>query len=181
MVKDSLIFKIFIRFLKEKNIFYVFKKQINNTYFMNLDSIINIHICNLHSLALFNTNYENKLYNFLSSKKNVDEFTNIVSFYTKKYVYKFLEEEKIKHKFAINLYKLNYINKDIGIKSFKASKHEDKLINIYIDECLKGNNVLASNFFFSAFSWGDTAQGYGYWSDLNIKYKKFMLHNLLNK
>lgn len=186
MIKDSLVFKIFIRFLKEKNMFHVFKKTISNDYFMELDNFIKIHNCSLTSLALFshlnlNNDYYKILYNFLFKRENINEFTNIASFYTKKFINKFLEEEKIKRKFVINLYELNYINKDIKIKSFKSSKHGDKLINLYIDELLENKNILANNFFFSAFSWGDTPQGYNYWADINLKYKNYMSQNLLNK
>lgn len=184
MIKDSLIFKIFIRFLKEKNMFHIFKKTISNDYFMNLDTIIKVNNCGLASLTLFsylNNDYNKIFYNFLFKKKNISEFTNIVSFYTKKFINKFLEEEKIKRKFVINLYELNYINKDIKIKSFKSSKHGDKLINLYIDELLENNYILANNFFFSAFSWENTKQGYLYWSNMNLKYQNFMSQNLLNK
>lgn len=184
MIKDSLIFKIFIRFLKEKNMFHIFKKTISNNYFMNLDTIIKVNNCSLTSLALFsylNNDYNKIFYNFLFKKENISEFTNIVSFYTKKFINKFLEEEKIKRKFVINLYELNYIDKDIKIKSFKSSKHGDKLINLYIDELLENKYILASNFFFSAFSWEDTPQGYSYWANINLKYKNYMSQNLLNK
>lgn len=184
MIKDSLIFKIFIRFLKEKNMFHIFKKTISNTYFMDLDNFIKIHNCSLTSLALFsylNNDYNKIFYNFLFKRENINEFTNIVSFYTKKFINEFLEEEKIKRKFVINLYELNYIDKDIKIKSFKSSKHGDKLINLYIDELLENKYILANNFFFSAFSWEDTPQGYSYWANINLKYKIFMTKNLLNK
>lgn len=184
MIKDSLIFKIFIRFLKEKNMFHIFKKTIGNNYFMDLDNFIKIHNCNLTSLALFSylkNDYNKIIYDFLFKRENINEFTNIVSFYTKKFINKFLEEEKIKRKFAINLYELNYINKDIKIKSFKFSKHGDKLINIYIDELLENKYILANNLFFSAFGWEDTPQGYDYWANINLKYKIFMTKNLLNK
>ena len=186
MIKDSLVFKIFIRFLKEKNMFHVFKKTISNDYFMELDNFIKIHNCSLTSLALFshlnlNNDYYKILYNFLFKRENINEFTDIVSFYTKKFINKFLEEEKIKRKFVINLYELNYIDKDIKIKSFKSSKHGDKLINLYIDELLENKYILVGNFFFSAFSWGDTPQGYSYWADINLKYKNYMSQNLLNK
>lgn len=184
MVKDSLIFKIFIRFLKEKNMFHIFKKTIGNHYFMDLETIIKTNNCSLTSLAVhgyLNNDYNKIFYNFLFKRENINEFTNIVSFYTKKFINKFLEEEKIKRKFVINLYELNYINKDIKIKSFKSNKHGDKLINLYIDELLENKYILANNFFFSAFSWEDTPQGYSYWADINTKYKKFMSQNLLNK
>lgn len=186
MIKDSLIFKIFIRFLKEKNMFHIFKKTISNDYFMNLDTIIKVNNCSLTSLALFsylnlNNDYYKIFYNSLFKRESISEFTNIVSFYTKKFINKFLEEEKIKRKFVINLYELNYINKDIKIKSFKSSKHGDKLINLYIDELLEDNYILANNFFFSAFSWDDTPQGYSYWANINLKYKNYMSQNLLNK
>lgn len=186
MIKDSLVFKIFIRFLKEKNMFHIFKKTISNDYFMNLDTIIKVNNCSLTSLALFsylnlNNDYYKIFYNSLFKRESISEFTNIVSFYTKKFINKFLEEEKIKRKFVINLYELNYINKDIKIKSFKSSKHGDKLINLYIDELLEDNYILANNFFFSAFSWGDTPQGYNYWANINLKYKNYMSQNLLNK
>lgn len=186
MIKDSLVFKIFIMFLKEKNMFHVFKKTISNDYFMDLDNFIKIHNCSFTSLALLsnlnlNNDYYKILYNFLFKRENINEFTNIVSFYTKKFINKFLEEEKIKRKFVINLYELNYINKDIKIKSFKSSKHGDKLINLYIDELLENKYILANNFLFSAFSWGDTPQGYSYWANMNLKYKNYMSQNLLNK
>lgn len=184
MVKDSLIFKIFIRFLKEKNMFHIFKKTIRNNYFSDLETFIKVNNCSLTSLGLFsylNNDYYKIFYNFLFKRENINEFTNIASFYTKKFINKFLEEEKIKRKFVINLYKLNYINKDIKIKSFKSSKHGDKLINIYIDELLENKYILVGNFFFSAFSWQDTPQGYGYWADINMKYKNYMSQNLLNK
>ena len=184
MIKDSLVFKIFIRFLKEKNMFHIFKKTISNNYFSDLNTIIKAHNCSFTSLALFSylkNDYNKIFYNFLFKKENINEFTNIVSFYTKKFVNKFLEEEKIKRKFVINLYELNYIDKDIKIKSFKSSKHGDKLINIYIDELLENKYILANNFFFSAFSWEDTPQGYSYWANINLKYRNFMSKNLLNK
>lgn len=186
MIKDSLVFKIFIRFLKEKNMFHVFKKTISNDYFMELDNFIKIHNCSLTSLALFshlnlNNDYYKILYNFFFKRENINEFTDIVSFYTKKFINKFLEEEKIKRKFVINLYELNYIDKDIKIKSFKSSKHGNKLINLYIDELLENKYILVGNFFFSAFSWQDTPQGYSYWADINLKYKNYMSQNLLNK
>ena len=184
MVKDSLVFKIFIRFLKEKNMFYIFKKTIRNNYFSDLETIIKVNNCSLTSLAVYsylNNDYNKTFYNFLFKRENINEFTNIVSFYTKKFINKFLGEEKIKHKFVINLYELNYINKGIKIKSFKSSKHGDKLINLYIDELLENKYILANNFFFSAFSWEDTPQGYSYWADINLKYKNFMSQNLLNK
>lgn len=184
MIKDSLIFKIFIRFLKEKNMFHIFKKTISNNYFIDLDTIIKMHNCSLTSLALYsylNNDYSKIFYNFIFKRENINEFTNIVSFYTKKFINKFLEEEKIKRKFVINLYELNYIDKDIKIKSFKSSKHGDKLINLYIDELLENKYILANDFFFSAFSWEDTPQGYSYWANINLKYKIFMTKNLLNK
>lgn len=186
MIKDSLIFKIFIRFLKEKNMFHIFKKTISNNYFMNLDTIIKVNNCSLTLLALFSylnndNDYYKIFYNFFIQKGNTNEFTNIVNLYTKKFINKFLEEEKIKRKFVINLYELNYINKDIKIKSFKSSKHGDKLINLYIDELLENNYILANNFFFSAFSWENTPQGYSYWANINVKYKNYMSQNLLNK
>lgn len=184
MVKDSLVFKIFIRFLKEKNMFHIFKKTIDNHYFMDLETFIKVNNCSLTSLGLFsylNNDYYKIFYNFLFKRENINEFTNIASFYTKKFINKFLEEEKIKRKFVINLYELNYINKDIKIKSFKSSKHGDKLINLYIDELLENKYILANNFFFSAFSWQDTPQGYSYWANMNLKYKNYMSQILLNK
>lgn len=184
MVKDSLVFKIFIRFLKEKSMFHIFKKTIRNNYFNDLNTFIKVNNCSLTSLALFsylNNDYYKIFYKFLFKRENINEFTNIVSFYTKKFINKFLEEEKIKRKFVINLYELNYINKDIKIKSFKSRKHGDKLINLYIDELLEDNYILANNFFFSAFRWQDTEQGQVYWANINLKYKNFMSQNLLNK
>lgn len=74
MIKDSLIFKIFIRFLKEKNMFHIFKKTISNDYFMNLDTIIKVNNCGLASLTLFsylNNDYNKIFYNFLFKKKNI--------------------------------------------------------------------------------------------------------------
>ena len=78
MIKDSLVFKIFIRFLKEKNMFHIFKKTISNDYFMNLDTIIKVNNCSLTSLALFsylnlNNDYYKIFYNFLFKRESISQ------------------------------------------------------------------------------------------------------------
>ena len=54
MIEDSILFKIFIRFLKEKNIFNIYKKIVNKEYFIDINKKKKLYFSNNFTIQIFN-------------------------------------------------------------------------------------------------------------------------------
>lgn len=133
------------------------KKRIENDDILTIEDIfINFKIlCDSKNKQDFINKFIQLIYSFINS-----EVTN------------FLNENDALNIFISNLKELRQIN-------YSISDKKPKKINEYI-KYLINKEIEPFDFIVYAFEWRYTPQGFTYWSDLDMKYRKFLTAKLFN-
>lgn len=187
MIKDSMLYRVLIRFLKEKHMFHLYRKCIGNDYFEIIDSTYYHYTSSILTLFAFrnknNTSDQITLNtNIFWSYINVNEFNRILTLMFKEDFIKFMEENSLINVFASNLLNsknFSMLNLDFGNKiNLKKQESKYKIINIYLDAFID-NGYCILEILYKAFSWAQTKEGYPYWADANSLYLNFIWNKML--
>lgn len=176
MIKNSILFKIFIRYLKEKGVFNLYKSKVTDSYFTKLDYNYKTYTNSAFTyLSFFNfTNcYDTELSKFLTHYKNVNEFRIILNLYLKKYCISFLEEKGLSKLLVHNVmhYHFSYIHIRIAHNvNLNKKSNVDKIINRIIDYFIIENESLIE-LLSNTFDTFATDEGHNFWYN---KYKEFI-------
>lgn len=190
MVKDSILFKIFSRYLKEKGWFNEYKKCIPNTYFTTLETRSQLFPSSL--LAKFKItdgNYKYKhniseINRLFGNNDNIMEFNTIINAYLKDYCISFFKEYDLIETFTEALIKCKNSTRFIYIIPDYQNIHDKKcqyeIFNAYLDAYLKKSFSLF-NFINYAFTWNSTKNGHKYWYDMHELLKNYLWDKLLKQ
>lgn len=183
MNKYPLLLKLYVRFLKEKNMFHIFKPYIGNKSFINVKAIFertysNLLTCMyqsiLHSYLTENLN-TNKMYSFIYNEKNSKEFNEILLIATSKIIIEFLNEMNLVNKF---IYNYNKQDKRHIIFSKDNNKYStDKTLNKHFFS-LEIDCSTPFSFFSAAFRWSETDEGDMYWRNISEHFRKYLWNKL---
>lgn len=188
MVKDSILFEIFVRYLKEKGWFNEYKKCIPSNYFTALETRFRYFSNSILEIFKIIDGKKQYKYNILELNKlighndNISEFNNIINSYLLEYCISFIEEYDLLGIFTKTLvtYKnstqIPFIVPDY--KNIYDKKCQYKILNTYLDAYLRTNHDLF-NLINYAFTWGNTDKGYDYWYDMHHLLKNYLWSKLL--
>lgn len=184
MVKDSILFKIFIRYLKEKGVFNLYKSKVTDSYFTKLDYEYKAYTNNAFTyLSFFNftNSYNAEISKFLYNNKNVKEFRQILNLYLKKYCINFLEEKCLSKLLIHNImhYRFSYIRVRIAHNvNLNKKSNVDRLLNKIIDYFITENESLIE-LLSSSFNSFETDEGYEFWNYKNKEFIEYINNKLL--
>lgn len=169
MKQQPIIFRILIRYLKEKGIFNEYRHFFSTE---NLNNALYEIKSNRTSLFLYSFRIKNdnaKIINlFLTNSSNEIEFNKIICYYLRDYAKLFLIQNGIYDDFVKN-------RKIYLVKTNKNTTYKDNndLIDSYIDS-LANSNYSMKDFMFNAFSWFYGSKS-GLWSSMHDKYVQYIL------
>lgn len=129
MVKDSILFEIFVRYLKEKGWFNEYKKCIPNTYFTALEKRFRYFPNSvLEIFKIIDGNYKYKhniseINRLFGNNDNIMEFNTIINAYLKDYCISFFKEYDLIETFTEALIKCKNSTRYIYIYNTRLSKH----------------------------------------------------------
>ncbi len=154
-MQKKYLFELLFRFLKEKNLFFKFKK-IFNLYI--LERIIDIDGTNCNSVFYIINQHSSNSINYPNINK---EFNRIIFLTCKKEILSFIVHNKLTTK----------INN--GIANFSNENYNN--LNGYIDYFfVMGYPPL--KFFTYMFSWTETEEGLDYWDSINKLFVKKIIN-----
>lgn len=185
MLKDTLIFKIFLRFLKEKNIIIPFKNSFYEIYYKHIKSYMNSVEDNEILLAF--TYFEiygkhdvmSSFNDFCMNRQNNIEFNRILLYAMKPYYKEFLIKNKILNRFLFNLYYSKLEMLEIKIDRNNIKKYADLIIDKYLELMVRFNYPVFS-FIRNAFGFSVTNEGISYWQEINEDFKKFIRKKMMS-
>ena len=118
----------------------------------------------------------------LSNKVQLDESDKYYDFvnYINKIIYLFIQNEIINF-LKINCAAFNFISnlKELRQIGYYSSDIKPNNIDEYIEYLIE-KDITPFDFIVYAFEWRYTPQGFTYWNDLDIKYRKFLTTKLFN-
>lgn len=186
MFQDSILYKIFLRYLKEKNMSLYFFKCNSKGYLINVEyRIISENTNNL--LSAFSLNYFPKLWSndrkfndFCNNWNNNNEFNSIILFAMKPYIKEFLIKEGIVNSFIENVCEFNKYVKTSIPENKRTKSNIDLIINEYLNYLIYNNDSI---FYFirRSFYYFLSGKDTDLWYDLDRKFKKYIIETLLSK
>lgn len=176
MNKFSLFFKIFIRYLKEKNMYHLAKPYISDEILsIGKENQVLDRILDWIGINIFFTSKErlpSNLINFFCNDYNNKEFNSLLTVFCKNEIKKFITREDHKNILLEGLYMKNFQrNMDNGI----SSSNHNKLLEIAINEMIDAHKspfLLILNSF--RFQYNDVL----FWLNKSKEYEKFIWHYL---
>lgn len=118
----------------------------------------------------------------LSNRIQLDEPDKYYDFVNQinKIIYLFIQNE-INNFLKINCASFNFVSnlKELRQIEYSSSDINPNNIDEYIEYLIE-KDITPFDFFVYAFEWRYTPQGFTYWSDLDIKYRKFLTAKLFN-
>ena len=171
-MKNNRLLKLLCRFLKERGMYTEFYKVLSQVPY----SIFN------KSLVLYWTHHQDFLYylgskynktsrkfkSFTISPNNNQTFNKIVFIDCKLQILKFIDENNLRIKINENLKLINCLISDKCVD-----------FNDYMNAAIeKGNSPLS--LILDIFHWSRSIEGYDYWSDINFKFKNYLMDYLVN-
>lgn len=184
MVKDTILFEIFVRYLKEKGWFNEYKKCIPSNYFTALEARFRYFPNSvLETFKIIDGKEQYKELNKLIDH-NISEFNNIINSYLLEYCISFIEEYDLLGIFTKTLvtYKkytlITFILPDY--KNIYDKKCQYEILNTYLNAYLKTNYALF-NLINYAFTWSDTDKGHDYWCDMHQLLQNYLWSKLLKQ
>lgn len=189
MIKDSILFKIFVRFLKEKNMFSAYKSIVNKEHILNIITKNMKYFSGNFILQIFdakrNTILRDKEFyitDFLRKIGNNIEFDLILTHLFKDEGKKFLEKKGILYKFSLEMFlhekRCSESLKHINLDNLKF--HTDEIINWHLSNLIKDKQSIF-NFILRAFYWGDTEDGMAFWDNIHELFVKEMWEKILTR
>lgn len=190
-MKDSLLYKIFIRFLKENNYFNAYKKCISGEYFDDLNSKHSLYASSLLQLFTFNkiNNEDNKEYkveinHFLNHRYYIDIFCNIINQYLKKYCIEYIIQNNLLDIFVKTLIECKrscFIIYSIPTyNDINDEKTQFKILNKYVNKLME-NDITLFELINYAFTWSISKNGHGFWDNINTAFTNYLWDKLLIK
>lgn len=186
MMKDSILFEIFVRYLKEKGWFNEYKKCMPNNYFTALETRFrNFPNSVLEIFKIIDGKEQYKELNkLIGHNDNISEFNKIINSYLLEYCISFIEEYDLLGIFTKTLvtYKkyalITFILPDY--KNIYDKKCQYEILNTYLNAYLRTNHALF-NLINYAFTWSDTDKGHDYWYDMHQLLKNYLWGKLLKQ
>lgn len=184
MIQDTVLFKVFIRFLKEKNMFNTYKLYASDKYFNRIEEKLKTNPELISFLPVFSFSYteidSNKVTHinwFFNDLNNIIEFKFIINNLIKNTCISFLEENNILEKFITNV--LNYnkasianiiISNNINLSDNKyVYKISSTLINCFIEKRLSLTMLLDLSF-----NTNISKEGKSFWINKSKELKKYI-------
>lgn len=184
MIKNSILFKIFIRYLKEKGVFNLYKSKVTDSYFTKLDYNYKTYTNSAFtylSFFIFTNCYDTEIYKFLTHYKNVNEFRIILNLYLKKYCISFLEEKGLSKLLVNNImhYHFSYIHIRIAHNvNLNKKSNVDKIINRIIDYFIT-ENISLIELLSNTFDTFATDEGHNFWYNKYHEFIEYINNKLL--
>lgn len=183
MKTHPLLTKLYFRFLKEENVFHLFKPYVNYEAISNIKNVFNRTQRNLltclyksiqdtHSNKILN---DEEIYNFINNEKNLRNFNEIMLIATSKLIINFLNERNLTNKFIDN-YKKQDTSNIIYSKSNKKYSNEETINKHFLS--LEVDFSTPFSFFSTAFRWSATDEGDGYWRNINEQFRIYLWNKL---
>lgn len=185
MIQESILYKIFLRYIKEKNMSTHFFKCYTKDYFNYVERCINSDGNNdllikfyIHNPRPFS--YASKFNNFCNSWNNNAEFNLVILYAMKPFIKDFLNDEGVLKLFIKNLCKYNVDIKNL-IQEEKITKNNiDLILDTYINNlAFKHENIF--QFIKNAFSVWHDPENITLWRELNKKFNDYIKEKLLSK
>ena len=185
MLLESILYKIFLRYIKEKNMSTHFFKCYTKDYLNYVERRI-ISDCNndlLIKFYIYNPrpfSYASKFNNFCNSWNNNTEFNLVILYAMKPFIKDFLNDESVLKLFIKNLCKYN-VNIKILIQKEKITKNNtDLILDTYINNlAFEHENIF--QFINNAFSVWHDPENITLWRELNKKFNDYIKEKLLSK
>lgn len=186
MLQESILYKIFLRYLKEKNMSTQFFKCNVNKYLSRIEKNIRNDASGdlLYRFSLsyysMSKNTDDYRYNeFCGNWSNNIEFNLIILYAMKPYVKDFLKKEGVLKSFLKNLCEYNSHVQSLNIEENSIIKNTDLILDTYIDY-LASQRESIFRFINRAFNFwrvGNT----DLWHELNKKFNDYIIEKLLSK
>lgn len=186
MLQESILYKIFLRYLKEKNISTQFFKCHVNKYLRLIEDNIRNDASGdlLYRFSLryysMSKNTDDYRYNeFCGNWCNNIEFNLILLYAMKPYVKDFLKKEGVLKSFLKNLCEYNSHIQSLNIEENSIIKNTDLILDTYIDYlALQRESIFRFiNRAFNFWRVGNT----DLWSELNKEFNDYIIEKLLSK
>lgn len=179
MIKDSLFIKVLTRYLKEKEMFHIFRKYIDDEVMTSIDK----NKCYAYGYLLSRLGniisdiYGNKLKNenlkFFHNFSNQSEFHSLLLEKCKDIMNEFMSDKNYKHLFSYNL--LLQRRKILMLYGFKGDyiyPNDDIIIAYYNYMTNKG--ISPFNYISAAFDWYSSNEKYSFWYKIDVEYRIFL-------
>lgn len=186
MLQESILYKIFLRYLKEKNMSTQFFKCNVNKYLSRIEKNIRNDASEdlLYRFSLshysMSKNTDDYRYNEFCGNwsKNI-EFNLIILYAMKPYVKDFLKKEGVLKSFLKNLCEYNSHIQSLNIEENSIIKNTDLILDTYIDYlALQRESIF--RFINRAFNFCRVGN-INLWSKLNKKFNDYIIEKLLSK
>lgn len=186
MLQESILYKIFLRYLKEKNMSTQFFKCHVNKYLRLIENNIRDDasgdLLYRFSLRYYSRskNTDDYRYNeFCGNWSNNIEFNLIILYAMKPYVKDFLKKEGVLKSFLKNLCEYNSHIQSLNIEENSIIKNTDLILDTYIDYlALQRESIF--RFINRAFIFW-RVDNTDLWSDLNKNFNDYIIEKLLSK
>lgn len=183
MKTHPLLTKLYFRFLKEENVFYIFKPYINYKVISNIknefdNTHYNLLICLYESIQNTHLNEilnDEEMHDFIYNDKNLRNFNEIMLIATSKLIINFLNERNLTNKFIDN-YKKQYTRNIIYSKSNNKYSNEETINKHFLS--LEVDFSTPFSFFSTTFRWSATDEGDGYWRNINEHFRIYLWSKL---
>lgn len=187
MKTHQLLTKLYFRFLKEENIFYIFKPYVNYKVISNVKNVFdhtqhNLLTClyksiqDIHSNEILN---DEEMYDFIYNDTNLRNFNEIMLITTSKLIINFLNERNLTNKFIDNYKKQNKDTCNIIYSKSNNKYSNEETINKHFLS-LESDVCTPLSFFSTAFRWSATDEGDGYWRNINEHFRRYLWGKLID-
>lgn len=185
MLQESILYKIFLRYLKEKNMSTQFFKCNVNKYLRliekNIRNDVSGDLLYRFSLRYYSmSNTDDYRYNeFCGNWSNNIEFNLIILYAMKPYVKDFLKKEGVLKSFLKNLCEYNSHIQSLNIEENSIIKNTDLILDTYIDYLASQRDSIF-RFINRAFNFW-RVDNTNLWSELNKEFNDYIIEKLLSK
>lgn len=187
MFQESILYKIFLRYLKEKNMSTQFFKCNVNKYLRLIEENIRndasgdlLYRFSLRYYYSMSKNTDNYRYNeFCGNWCNNIEFNLIILYAMKPYVKDFLKKEGVLKSFLKNLCEYNSHIQSLNIEENSIIKNTDLILGTYIDY-LASQRESIFRFINIAFNFW-RVNNTDLWIELNEEFNDYIIEKLLSK
>lgn len=185
MLQESILYKIFLRYLKEKNMSTHFFKYNVNKYLSCVEKRIRddgsgdlLYRFSLRYYSVLNT-VDYRYNEFCGNMSNNIEFNLIILYAMKPYVKDFLKKEGVLKLFLKNLCDYNSHIQSLKINEKSIIKNTDLILDTYIDYLASQRDSIFS-FINRAFNFWRVDNS-NLWRKLNKKFNDYIIEKLLSK
>lgn len=186
MLQESILYKIFLRYLKEKNMSTQFFKCNVNKYLSRIEKNIRNDASGdlLYRFSLsyysMSKNTDDYRYNeFCGNWSNNIEFNLIILYAMKPYVKDFLKKEGVLKSFLKNLCEYNSHIQSLNIEENSIIKNTDLILDTYIDYLASQRDSIF-RFINIAFNFW-RVDNTDLWRELNKEFNNYIIEKLLSK